>query len=184
MSTLIQHLKVVHNHRKQVRKICFKLGIPLRGILHDLSKYTPKELSIHKWYNGTRSPHEACRDELGYSPSWLYHKNRNKHHWEFWLDNQDGADFTPVKIPFVYVLEMFADMVGASKAYNRENFNESKPWEYYQNKCKGQRLMHKVSEYLLEKLLLNYKEMGEKAFFKWFKQFDFKKLYTDNATDY
>lgn len=181
---LYQHLKIVHNHRSKVRKICFKLGIPLRGILHDLSKYSLKELSIYQYHNGVRSPHEECRELLGYSPSWLYHKNRNKHHWEFWLDNQDGADFKPVKIPYIYVLEMFCDIVGASKAYNKDNFNVSMPWDYYQKRCKGQRLMYVESEYLLEKLLWNYKELGEKRFFKWFHWINLKEYYDSNIINY
>ena len=184
MSNLIKHLKVVHNHRKYVRSMCFKLGIPMRGLLHDLSKYSIKELSISKYYNGTRSPHEACRDELGYSPSWLYHKNRNKHHWEFWLDNQDGADFTPIKIPYVYVIEMFCDMVGANKAYTRDKFSEDGPWQYYQSRCKGKRLMHIHSEYLLEKLLWNYKELGESKFLEWFKNCPCRELYVNEGLNY
>ena len=184
MNNFIQHLKVVHNHRKYVRKMCFSLGIPVRGLLHDLSKYSIKELSISKYYNGKRSPHEECREQVGYSPSWLYHKNRNKHHWEFWLDNQDGADFKPVKIPYVYVIEMFCDMVGANKAYTRDTFKEDGPWNYYQAKCKGQRLMHKESEYLLEKLLWNYKEMGEAYFIRWFKQAYCKSCYEASQLNY
>lgn len=184
VSNFRQHLRLVHTHRKYVRQMCFKMGIPLRGLLHDLSKYSLKELSICKYYNGKRSPHEECREQLGYSPSWLYHKNRNKHHWEFWLDNQDGADFKPVKIPCVYVVEMFCDMVGASKAYSKKSFTESSPWEYYINKCKGKRLMHVESEYLLEKLLWNYKEQGEAYFLKWFKQSYCRKSYEEGQLDY
>lgn len=184
MNNLLQHLKVVHTHRKYVRKMCFALGIPLRGFLHDLSKYSIKELSISRYYNGKRSPHEVCRDQLGYSPSWLFHKNRNKHHWEFWLDNQDGADFKPVKIPYVYVIEMFCDMVGANKAYTGQNFKEDGPWNYYEAKCKGKRLMHRESEYLLEKLLMQYRDLGEKDFIKWFKKSSCKTAYKQGQIGY
>lgn len=184
MSNLSQHLKVIRKHRRYVRKLCFKLGIPLQGLLHDLSKYSLKELSISNYYNGVRSPHEACREALGYSPSWLYHKNRNKHHWEFWLDNQDGADFKPVKIPYKYVIEMFCDMVGASKAYNLNTFNESEPWKYYITRCKGKRLMHPDSQYLLEKLLWNYQEYKEKYFITWFKHTQLAYFYEESPDEY
>ena len=37
------HLKTVHKHRKYVRKYCFRCGLYKRGLLHDLSKYSPTE---------------------------------------------------------------------------------------------------------------------------------------------
>ena len=170
MGNLAKHLKVVRTHRKYVRRMCFKMGIPWQGLVHDLSKYSLKELSIARFYGGNRSPHEVARQVLGYSPAWMYHKNRNKHHWEFWLDNQDGIDFKPVKIPYKYVIEMFCDMTGASKAYNKNNWEPKMVWDYWINRCKGQRLMHPESEYLLEKLIWNLYQLGERGFFKRYRE--------------
>ena len=67
MSNLFKHIKTVKQHRKYVRQMCFKMGIPLRGLLHDLSKYSPTEMKVVKYYDGYRSPHEKMREELGYS---------------------------------------------------------------------------------------------------------------------
>lgn len=92
MGNLRKHLKTINKHRREVRKACFHMGIPLRGLLHDLSKYSPTELKIAKWYDGTRSPHDVARDELGYSPSWYHHMNRNKHHWEYWVFFDNSPD--------------------------------------------------------------------------------------------
>ncbi len=170
MGNLAKHLKVVRTHRKYVRRMCFKMGIPWQGLVHDLSKYSLKELSIAKFYDGHRSPHEVARQQLGYSPAWMFHKNRNKHHWEYWLDNQDGIDFIPVKIPYKYVIEMFCDMTGASKAYNPKNWQPKMVWDYWENRCKGKRIMHTESEYLLEKLIWNLYQNGEKGFIKKYKQ--------------
>ena len=183
MGNLAKHLKVVRTHRKYVRRMCFKMGIPWQGLVHDLSKYSLKELSIARFYGGNRSPHEVARQELGYSPAWMYHKNRNKHHWEFWLDNQDGIDFKPVKIPYKYVIEMFCDMVGASKAYNKNNWEPKMVWDYWINRCKGQRLMHPESEYLLEKLIWNLYQLGEKGFFKRYREMKkyLKDAYSNNS---
>ena len=58
MSNLLSHLKIIRTHRKYVRKACFKMGIPLHGIFHDLSKYSFTEMSICKYYSGKRSPHQ------------------------------------------------------------------------------------------------------------------------------
>jgi hypothetical protein len=171
MGKLLQHLKTVRKHRRYVRQMCFKMGIPWRGIVHDLSKYSLKELSICKYYGGIKSPHALCRDELGYSPSWIYHYHKNKHHWQFWLDIEDWPNKVyPIKMPYKYVIEMFCDFIGAGKAYNPGKWNESMPWDYYEKACKGKRLMHKSSEYLLTKLLWILKEKGLDIFLDWYKK--------------
>lgn len=172
MNKLFKHLKVVHNHRKYVRQICFKMGIPFQGLVHDLSKYSIKELSICKYYGGTKSPHAVCRDELGYSPSWIYHYHKNKHHWQYWLDIEDWPDKVyAIKMPYKYVIEMFCDFVGAGKAYSGEQWTEDAPWDYYQKACEGKRLMHPHSEALLKVLLWNLKKLGLEVFIKWYKEF-------------
>ncbi len=52
---------------------CFRAGIPLQGLKHDLSKYTPTEfIPGAKYYQGNRSPNEAEREEYGYSLAWLH----------------------------------------------------------------------------------------------------------------
>lgn len=167
MGNLAKHLKTVRTHRKYVRKMCWKLGLFWQGLTHDLSKYSPTELSIYKYYIGTKSPHEVCRNTNGYSPSWMHHYHKNKHHWHYWLDIEDWPNkVAAAKMPYKYVVEAFCDMVGASKAYGRNNpdWTEKAVWDYWVNKCKGKRLMHKTSEYLLEKLLWNYYQLGEKRF--------------------
>jgi len=58
-----------------------------QGLLHDLSKYSPVEFLVGcKYYQGTRSPNNAEREDIGVSTSWLHHKGRNKHHFEHWVD--------------------------------------------------------------------------------------------------
>ena len=174
LKNLCKYLKTVRTHRKYVRKMCFKMGIPWQGLVHDLSKYSWQEISICKYYEGTRSPHEKAREVLGYSPNWMNHYHKNKHHWNFWLDIESFPNqVRAVKMPYKYVIESVCDMVGASKAYNvnsDQNWEPKMVWDYWERRCKGQRLMHKHSEYLLEKLLWNFYQMGEKEFLKWYKQ--------------
>ena len=170
MGKVVKHLRTIRKHRKYVRQMCFKMGIPWRGLVHDLSKYSLKELGIAKYYVGTRSPHAECRDTIGYSPSWMHHYHKNKHHWQYWLDMEDWPNkVIPVKMPYKYVIEMFCDMVGASKAYNPDKWDESMPWDYWVKACAGKRLMHKESEYLLKKLLWCLKESGMERFLEWYK---------------
>ena len=156
------HIQTINNHIKIVRDLCYQMGIPELGDQHDLSKFSPDEFDIYKYADGTKSPHDIARAKLGYSPSWIHHKARNQHHWEYWTDfneaksNGDGT-FTiickPVKMPYERVIEMFCDFVGAGKAYSKEEWTVHKPLEYYKNKCEGKRAMHADSEKLLVKLL-------------------------------
>lgn len=147
------------------------MGLFWQGIAHDFSKYSPTELGIAKYYGGDRSPHAVCRDELGYSPSWIHHYHKNKHHWQFWLDIEDWPlKVFPIKMPYKYVIEMFCDMVGASKAYSPQNWKPKKLWDYWEQRCKGQRLMHSDSEYLVEQLLWQYYQLGEVMFLKVYKR--------------
>ena len=156
------HTQTILNHIKIVRDLCYQMGIPELGDAHDLSKFSPDEFDIYKWANGKRSPHDNARDELGYSPSWIHHKARNQHHWEYWTDfneatpNADGT-FTiickAVKMPYDRIIEMFCDFVGAGKAYSKEAWTVHTPLEYWKKNCEGKRAMHKDSEKLLVTLL-------------------------------
>lgn len=174
MTNKSRHLKTIRKHRKYVRQMCFKMGIPWLGLIHDLSKYSHAEMTIAKYADGTRSPHAIARDELGYSPSWLHHYHKNKHHWQYWLDMEDWPDkVIPIKMPYKYVIEMFCDFVGAGKAYSQDKWTEDTPWDYWMKACEGKRLMHEESEYLIKKLLWNLKEMKMEKFLNWYK--DYKK---------
>lgn len=84
MKEFFKHLKIIRIHRKYVRKACFKMGLIWQGLTHDLSKYSLTEMSICKYYSGTRSPHQNAREKLGYSPSWIHHYHKNKHHYQYW----------------------------------------------------------------------------------------------------
>ena len=173
MSNFWNHIRTIIIHKKYVRKMCFKMGIPWLGLVHDLSKFSIEELKIAKYYDGTRSPHEVLREQLGYSPVWRHHYSKNKHHWQYWLDIQDWPDkVMAAKMPYKYVIEMFCDMVGASKAYGRkkEKWEEQEVWSYWEKACEGKRLMHIDSEYLIKKLLKLFAQLGEKEFLSWYKK--------------
>lgn len=81
------HFKTITRHKLLVMKYCFRIGLYKQGLLHDLSKYSPTEFLVGcKYYQGTRSPNNAEREDIGVSTSWLHHKGRNKHHFEHWVD--------------------------------------------------------------------------------------------------
>lgn len=132
---MINHLKTVLKHKTEVAKICFKFGLYWQGIVHDMSKFSPTEfIPSVKYYSGVRSPIEAEKEEKGYSMAWLHHKNKNKHHFWYWVDYNSKQVQTPVRIPLKYVYEMIADTVAAGKVYSAnagKEWKQSDPYEYY-----------------------------------------------------
>ena len=98
----VNHFRTITHHRHLVMKGCFRVGLYRQGLLHDLSKYMPTEFLVGcRYYQGTRSPNNAEREENGVSLAWLHHKGRNKHHLEYWIDYSLEPDrqMTGMKMP-------------------------------------------------------------------------------------
>ena len=96
-----QHFKTITHHRLLVMLGCFRVGLYRQGLTHDLSKYSPAEFwQGAKYYQGTRSPNTAEREENGYSLAWMHHKGRNRHHYEYWTDmSRLTRNYEPVPMP-------------------------------------------------------------------------------------
>ena len=161
-----RHLHTINGHRRKVIVNCFRAGIPWRGLLHDLSKYSPTEFwNGVRYFQGMRSPNEAEREDIGYSRAWMHHKGRNRHHFEFWTDYDPVTRLChPVKMPVVFVAEMFCDRMAASKTYMKKNYTDSCPLQYFL-KGKHRRSIDPETSYLLESWLTVLAEKGENAAF-------------------
>ena len=126
------HIWLITKHRHTVFIHCCKCGIPIRGLVHDLSKFSPEELfESVKYYTGVRSPIGVCRRETGMSRAWLHHKGRNKHHIEYWLD--PDCKVTPM-MPYKYAVECVCDKLAATKTYNGKSYQPQmalQHWEKY-----------------------------------------------------
>lgn len=130
IKNVIKHFNLVNKHRWKVFKLSIKAGIPLRGLLHDLSKYSPTEFwESVKYFNGKRSPISLCREDIGYSEAWLHHKGRNKHHHEYWYD-YNAPSRTPL-MPYKYVVEMICDTLAAGMTYQGKNWTKGYQLSYY-----------------------------------------------------
>ncbi len=164
-----QHFETITKHRHLVMRYCFRCGLYLQGLLHDLSKYAPAEfLKGARYYQGTQSPNNAERDDTGISLAWLHHKGRNKHHYEYWMDyyfpeGQARPDFGPVKMPNRYILEMFCDRVAACRVYHPDDFTNDLPLLYLTSH-QTMRLMHLETARKLTMLLEMYRDRGDEAF--------------------
>ena len=175
MGKVLKHFCTITNHKRLVMKSCFKVGLYWQGLVHDMSKYSPTEFIVGcKYYQGTRSPNNAEREERGYSSAWLHHKGRNKHHLEYWIDygipqkNQTTigkSAMIGMKMPLKYVVEMFLDRIAASKNYQKEQYSDLSPLAYYEQ-GKEYHIMHPDTERMLEFLLHMLAQRGEEETFR------------------
>ncbi len=166
MAHPIKHFITITKHRNKVVSHCFRVGIGLQGMFHDMSKYSLTEfIPGAKYYQGTRSPNEQERDLYGYSIAWMHHKGRNKHHFEYWVDlDPKTRQYRPVPMPLNYVAEMFCDRVAASKIYKGKDYTDSCPIEYYIWGGARQKMNAETAD-ILEEWLNMLKDKGEDATF-------------------
>ena len=126
------HTALVFRHKHKVLIHCAKCGILFRGIVHDLSKFSPEEFfESVKYFQGNRSPIGAARRQMGVSYAWLHHKGRNKHHIEYWLDPECQAQ--PL-MPYKYAVECVCDKLAATRIYLGKDYTDEMPlwhWEKY-----------------------------------------------------
>lgn len=146
-----RHLRTVQTHRKWVRRYCRWAGIPWRGLVHDLSKYSPTEFfESARYYQGTSSPIDAAKKDQGYSKAWLHHKGHNTHHWAHWTDNYSDGTVTYM-MPKKDFIEMVCDFLAAGRAYQKDKFTyagEKAWWE--KDKEKGNKAMNIKNKTMLD----------------------------------
>jgi len=137
-------------------KACFKSKLYWQGIVHDLSKYSITEFfTSAKYFTGNSSPVDAEKIKNGYSLAWQNHKAKNKHHWHYWTDFENG-DLIILKMPAKYLAEMLCDWVGAGKAYNKGNWTIDTFKSWYQHD-KENMVLHESTRSYIELLMKNVK---------------------------
>lgn len=157
------HFKLITKHRWYVFKLACMAGIPFRGLIHDLSKYSFTEFfESAKYYQGNRSPINVTRVEKGYSAAWLHHKGRNKHHVEYWYDWNTKE---PPVIPYKYAVEMLCDHIAAGITYKGKEWTKQYPLEYWNNIETARNLYNPKTDKFLTVLKEEIAEKGLKAVF-------------------
>lgn len=119
----LKYLWYVIRHKWYVFVECVKLGIPLQGILHDLSKFLPDEWIPYANFFYGNYPDEEAKDriEIEFLKAWLRHIHRNPHHHQYWVLREDSGRVLPLDMPMKYRKEMLADWIGAGKAQGHGN---------------------------------------------------------------
>ena len=157
------HLKTVTKHKYWVWYYMNKCGLKWgwRGFWHDMSKFSPTEFwEGVKYYSGTHSPIDACKEEKGVSMAWMHHKGRNPHHYEYWMDNFDKGG-EPKEMPWRYKVEMICDYLAAGRAYMGKNFSYKAEYEWWKNKLVSPRSQHRNDKAFVSRILgqLSYEEV-------------------------
>jgi hypothetical protein len=165
-AALVKHAKYARyilRHKWFVLVECWRLGILWRGIVHDLSKFAPSEwLDYAQYFYGDNSEEGLnaigtfglaelapfgyyAKDRL--NVAWLLHQKRNRHHWQFWVLQEDSGQLIAVPMPDKYRREMLADWKGAGRALGKP---DTRAW-YEANKHKM--LLHSQTRDWIEKRL-------------------------------
>lgn len=153
MKKHFKYLKYVLRHKWHVALACFRRGLILRGILHDLSKFLPSEWFPYAEFfygEGQHTPEDAALVDARFDRAWLLHQHRNPHHWQYWVLRNDSGTTVPIPMPHDCILEMLADWEGAGIAITGRR--EYVQW-YHKNK--GAMVLHPQTRAMVEHLLEN-----------------------------
>ncbi len=166
-----QHFKTITRHRWLVRGGCFRVGLYWQGLVHDISKYAPVEFGNGaRNFQGTRSPNTAEREQKGYSESWMHHKGRNRHHYEYWTDmSLVTRTYEPVPMPRKYLVEMVMDRIAACRVYQGDAYTDASALIYF-DKSREKQLMHPQTRQELGYLLTMLQDKGQKETFRYMKK--------------
>lgn len=137
MSKYTKYLKYLIRHKYFILIECFKIGLYRQGIKHDLSKFLPSEFFsyVDYFYKLNLNLKITEKEKQRFLLASLKHKNRNSHHWEYWVLNKLGKE-TVFEMPKNICLEMICDWYAAGRAQDKPGgWEETKSW-YKENKEK------------------------------------------------
>jgi hypothetical protein len=116
---------------------CFKRGLFIQGLLHDISKLLPCEFFPYlNWFYNKNNYHKRsdlfgdirnvityCQEDLkeDFDKAWLHHIHCNPHHWQYWILQYDNGRAECLEMPRNYIKEMIADWIGAGIAITGKN---------------------------------------------------------------
>lgn len=128
MGKYLAWFKYLTKHRWYVMLECFKKGIYLRGLLHDIDKYLPYQFIPYANYHfNSDGSRINRRDSTGhydafesgdteFEMSIYLHWRRSKHHWESWVIPHNDSKYKVFPMDMTTIKEMICDWKGAGKA--------------------------------------------------------------------
>jgi hypothetical protein len=140
-----KYLRYVLRHKWYVFQACLAYGLVWAGIVHDLSKFRPREwLPYAEFFYGIKHPGAKERFDM----AWNHHQKSNPHHWQYWVLQEDGGAVKILDMPMRYRQEMIADWRGAGRAITGKDGTAN--W-YLRNKEKMQ--IHPLTRQWIEREL-------------------------------
>ena len=150
----------------------------MRGLLHDLSKYSPIEFwEGVKYFNGKKSPISVCVQENGYSMAWLHHNGRNKQHFEYWVDF--AIEEKAAVIPYKYAVEMICDTLATSIVYNGKEWKNDTQLNYSNKRTDKEYINPKIHRFLLTV----YEQIAKDGIDKVVTSKNLKKIYSESINN-
>ncbi len=114
----MKYLLYLIKHKWYVFLECCKMGIPWRGLLHDLSCFFPSAFRLSAKYF-LAQPGQGYRKEAYSDPAFdlvrLRHHRRNGHHWQHWVLILDSGKMRAAEMPEEFVKEMWCDWIVAGR---------------------------------------------------------------------
>lgn len=139
MNKYLENLRYIISHKINVAIECINMGMYLHAITHDISKLLPSE-----FFPYTETYHGNGKNRRAMNEAWQWHKNRNPHHWDFWVKGSGQ----PIPMPEKYVKQMIADWRGMGR---QKGFDSA---IIYYTKTKYRMALHKETTHLINKYLL------------------------------
>jgi len=122
MIGLLKYAVYLLRHQWYVRLACFRCGLYWRGLIHDLSKWTPAEFFPYARFFANKNPRNPTgyykptdTGDPAFERAWLHHVHHNDHHWQHWvIGTEDGLKC--YSMSGSAIKEMICDWWGAAKA--------------------------------------------------------------------
>ena len=160
-------LKYIFKHRWFVMLECWKRGLYIRGLTHDLSKFLPSEWFAYvnmfygdygyKFNGGYAWEHaKHARVREAFDRAWLIHQNRNRHHWQWWILVNDDEGTYPLPMDKKDWIEMICDWTGAGRAIAGRK--DPLPW-YLEHQ--DTIILHEETRKAVEEAMGYYAEEGQ-----------------------
>lgn len=123
----LKYLRYIVLHKWFVMLECFRVGLIWRGIVHDWTKFTPREFIpyANHFYGGEKTVRSSSgyynpRDtgDIKFDMAWFWHQKRNDHHWQYWITPRDVGEplmFDILDMPLRCRMEMLCDWKGAGR---------------------------------------------------------------------
>ena len=156
MMQYISHFRYTMMHKIYVFIECAKRGLFIRGIKHDMSKFSREEFCAYANYffnsDGSRKPDISVNPpdiKLAFDKAWLHHQQYNDHHYQYWI-HRSGVNTIVYPMNIDAAMEMVCDWIGAAKANGQ--FGDDLPLPWY-NKNRQKLLLNIDTRYNIERLI-------------------------------